>query len=119
MNRVSITPVPLERNGKAYVAVAGDKQSIGKTAGEALDALTQQLGPEKGVTFVVVQSGQPDEFFTKDDQQRLAELMSSWRSARDQGATLPTDCKLNSTNSLHLNCAPVRLAQAMLDLLVE
>jgi hypothetical protein len=37
MIRVAILPVPTERGDISYRAVAGDKQSQGKTAGEALD----------------------------------------------------------------------------------
>lgn len=89
MNRVSITPVPHESNGISYLAVAGNKQSVGNTAGEALDALTALLDAKPGVTFVILQSGQPDEFFSAQDQRRLADLMDRWRLSRDQGKPLP------------------------------
>jgi response regulator of citrate/malate metabolism len=31
----------------------------------------------------------PDELFTAEQQQRLAELLARWRAARDTGASLP------------------------------
>lgn len=71
--------------------MAGDKQSIGKTAGEALDALTAQLDKDEASTLVIVQNLGLDQFFNAEQQQRLSELMSHWRSARDQGQALPSD----------------------------
>ena len=71
--------------------MAGSKHAEGKTAGEALDALTAQLPADEASTLVIVQSLRPDHFFTAPQQERLAVLMARWRTARDQGATLPTD----------------------------
>jgi exonuclease I len=59
-----------------------------KKVAEALDALTAQLNPEEKGTIVIVQNLQPDRFFTAAQQQRLNELMSRWRNARDTGTTL-------------------------------
>jgi len=89
MTRVAILPVPTATGDIAYRAVAGDKSSQGKTAGEALDALTVQLPEDETGTLVIVQSLRPDRFFDADQQQRLAELMERWRAARDAGTTLP------------------------------
>jgi hypothetical protein len=84
MTRVAILPIQTE-NGTAYRAVAGDKQSQGHTAGAALDALTAQLPPTENATLVIIHSQRPDPFFTAAQQQRLAELMAAWRSARQSG----------------------------------
>jgi hypothetical protein len=91
MTKVAILPIPTETGGVSYRAVAGDKHSEGKTAGEALDALTAQLSEEEVGTLVIVQSLRPDRFFSAAQQQRLAELMGRWRVARDKGETLPTE----------------------------
>ena len=40
---------------------------------------------------MIVQQFRPDQFFTAEQQQRLCELMSCWRAARDTGQTLPPD----------------------------
>jgi hypothetical protein len=56
-----------------------------------LDALTAQLSADEASTLVIVQSLRPDHFFTAAQQQRLATLMARWRTARDQGGTLPVD----------------------------
>src|SRR5262249_25002659 len=89
MTIVSILPEGQETNGTAYRAVSGEYQSRGRTAGEALDALTAQLDADKAGTLIVVQHMQPDRFFTAAQQQRLQELMNRWRSARDAGGALP------------------------------
>jgi hypothetical protein len=91
MTRVAILPIPTETGNVSYRAVAGDKHSQGRTAGEALDALTTQLSEDEASTLVIVQSLRPDHFFDVSQQQRLAELMADWRAARDKGETLPPD----------------------------
>lgn len=89
MTRVAILPVPTATGGVVYHAIAGEKQSHGKTAGEALDALAPQLSGEETGTLVIVQHLRPDRFFGAEQQQRLAELMERWRAARDAGTSLP------------------------------
>lgn len=91
MTKVAILPVPTESGGIFYRALSGDKRSQGKTAGEALDALTLQLSDDKAGTLVIVQSQRPDCFFDAVQQQRLAELMEHWRLSRDRGETLPAE----------------------------
>ena len=68
--------------------MAGEKQSHGRTVGEALDALTAQLSEEDSGTPVIVQHRHADRFFGAAEQQRLAELMDAWRYARDRGSVL-------------------------------
>ena len=91
MVRVTILPIPTTSGSKSYFAVAGDKQSFGNTAGEALDALTIQLEDDEASTLVIVQRMQPDIFFGSAEQKRLGELMERWRAARDQNQDLPVD----------------------------
>jgi hypothetical protein len=90
MTKVAILPVSTATGDIVYHARAGDKQSHGKTAGEALDALTAQLPEEEAGTLVIVQNLRPDSFFDADQQRRLAELMARWRAAREAGTPLPT-----------------------------
>lgn len=89
MTRVSILPEPGDGGAVRYRAVSGEQQSVGNTAGEALDALSAQLPADKKGTLVVVQNLQADEFFTKLKCARLEELMTRWRVARDARLTLP------------------------------
>jgi hypothetical protein len=91
MTKVAILPVPTEKGDASYVAVAGDKRSRGNTAGEALDALTAQLSGDELGTLIIVQSRQPDRYFDAAQQQRLAQLTTRWRIARDQGHALPAE----------------------------
>jgi hypothetical protein len=89
MTKVAILPEPGEGGAVRYRAIAGERQSVGNTAGEALDALSAQLPADKKGTLVVVQNLQADEFFPKEKCARLEALMARWRAARDAGLALP------------------------------
>jgi hypothetical protein len=78
MTTITILPEKTDR----YRAVAGDKESTGRTAGEALDAITSQLAEAEGGTLVIVQNRRADEFFNAAQQQRLTAL-SIRRDAED------------------------------------
>lgn len=88
MTHIEILPEVNSRGRKKYRAVAGRRQSIGNTPGEALDAISHQLPPDDAGTLVVVQNFQPDQFFTAEQQQRLGQLMARWRVARDDDREL-------------------------------
>ena len=81
MTKVAILPVPTNSGTIAYRAVAGDRRSEGRTAGEALDALTRQLSDTEPGTLIVVQSGRPDPFFTAEQQRRFM-LEGRYRACR-------------------------------------
>lgn len=89
MTRVAILPEPCEDGVLRYRAIAGERQSVGNTAGEALDAISAQLPIHVKGTLVVVQNLQADEFFTREKCARLEHLMARWRAARDAGVSLP------------------------------
>jgi len=89
MTRVTIFPV-LSPDANAYTAISGDQQFFGNTAGEALDALTGQLGTSQTSTMIIVQHMQPDRFFSTKQLDKLQKLMIQWRSTRDQGTSLST-----------------------------
>jgi hypothetical protein len=112
MTTVAILPVSDASGKRSYRAVAGDKQSTGKTAGEALDALTAQLeGTELG-TLLIIQSFRPDWFFSAEQQQRLSNLMNLWRTARDRGQILSPEqqSELDSLVEAELKAATARTA---------
>lgn len=90
MTKVAILQMPALPEDMRYWAIANNKQSFGKTAGEALDSLTNQFEQETN-TIVVVQNRRPDVFFTEAQQQRLSELMAQWRMLRDQKLELESD----------------------------
>ena len=74
MTMVAISPVSSEEASNLYHAVSGDKQSQGRTPGEALDGLMELL-PEESGTHVIVRNLRPGRFFTAAKRQRLADFM--------------------------------------------
>jgi len=86
---VTILPVPGEEGELSFHAVSGGKSSLGRTRGEALDAISAQLSDEQDGTLVVVQSFRPDGYFSAPQQRRLVELMERWTLAAQEGGGLP------------------------------
>ena len=86
---VTILPVPGEEGQLSFHAVSGGKSSLGRTRGEALDAISAQLADEQDGTLVVVQSFKPDRCFSAEQQRRLAELLECRSMAVQQGRALP------------------------------
>jgi hypothetical protein len=89
MTTIAIMPDNPGSSTPCFRAIAGSIQSVGRTAGEALDALTAQLNESELGTLLIVQHQRPDAFFTERQQERLSELMGRWREARDKGTALP------------------------------
>ena len=89
MTTIAILPEGVGEKGKTYRALSGNTQSSGRTAGEALDALTKQLSEDETGLLVIVLNLRPDQFFTERQQQRLSALMDRWRASRDDNAALP------------------------------
>ena len=112
MTKVAILPIPAGQGVLFYRAIAGQKHGQGKTAGEALDALTAQLSADEASTLVVVQSRRPDRFFTAVQQVRLATLMERWHAACEQGATLSPDeqAELEALIAQELHASAARAA---------
>jgi hypothetical protein len=112
MTTVAILPISNASGEKSYRAISGDKQSVGKTAGQALDALTAQLSETEFSALLIIQSFCPDWFFSAEQQQRLSELMSLWRTARDMGQTLPPEqqAELETLVDAELRAATARTA---------
>src|SRR6516164_6622986 len=90
MTTIAIVPDNPQDSPTGFRAIARDKQSSRATVGQAIDASREQLGGPEQTTLVVVQPMQPDELFTAAQQQRLAELLTRWRAARDAGTSLPS-----------------------------
>ncbi len=97
----TITIVPEEKN---YRAVAGEKQSLGRTVGAALDALTAQLDEEEIGTLLVIQSQRADKFFNTAQKNRLSELMEK-RNAE----TLTNEEKIELENLVETELNGARL----------
>jgi hypothetical protein len=112
MTTITILPDNSPGSPASFRAVAGEAQSVGATVGQALDALRAQLGAPDQTTLVLVQPTQPDEFFTAAQQQRLADLLSRWRAARDAGTALPPEeqAELDALVKAELRAATERSA---------
>ncbi|HEX8072910.1 MAG TPA: hypothetical protein VF546_23395 [Pyrinomonadaceae bacterium] len=107
MTTITILP----EKGDTYRALSGDKQSTGRTAGEALDALSSQLTEEEGGTLVIVQNQKPDQFFNAAQQERLAELT---RLRAAGGLTAAEEQELAGLIEAEINGARER-AEALID----
>jgi hypothetical protein len=89
MPKVAVLELPEKDGVLSYVAMQGNKQAVGTTVGQALDALTEQI-PMTASTIVIVQRLQADAFFGVQDQHRLAELMERWHLFQAEGKLLPS-----------------------------
>lgn len=101
----------LPEESDSYRALSGDKESTGRTPGQALDALTSQLTEEESGTLVILQRYMPDRFFDAGQQKRLADLMR----LREAGSlTAEDEGELESLVEAELRGAAQR-AEAMSD----
>jgi hypothetical protein len=91
MMRVTILSEGSGAEEAIYRAVGGNAQAVGRTAGEAIDALTARLPDDEGGTLLIVRDLRPDRFFGAEQRRRLEELMGRWRAARDAGGELPVE----------------------------
>ena len=91
MSTIAIVSDAKENDAPTYLAAAGTCHAVGETAGQALDALTTQFPEVDSGSLIVVQCFRPDRHFSADRQQRLQQLMQSWRQARDSGQSLTTE----------------------------
>jgi hypothetical protein len=115
MPTVAILPMSDASGETFYRAISGDQQSVGKTVGQALDALATQLGKTEFKGLLLIQNFYPDSFFNTSQQARLSELMRLWRTARDQGRGLPPEqqAELDDLVETELQAATARTATVM------
>jgi regulator of protease activity HflC (stomatin/prohibitin superfamily) len=59
-----------------FRAVAGNRQAVGRTMGEALDSLTADWGDDIQETAVFIQRFEPDAYFTAAQYHRMQELLA-------------------------------------------
>lgn len=107
MTTITILPEKVD----SYRALAGGKESTGRTAGEALDALTSQLEDEESGTIVIVQNRKADEFFNATQQERLTALMKLHEAGN---LSTEEENELESLVEAELNAARQR-AEALLN----
>src|SRR6266581_2895732 len=76
MPSIAIRTEHNEAGAPRFLAIAGNRQSVGRTMGEALDALTADWGDDIQETAVFVQRVQPDAYFTAAQHCRMQELLT-------------------------------------------
>ena len=87
----TVLVLPNHQKGRNFHAVSGEKESFGKTVGEAVDSLTSQFENGGDETLYIVQRFSPDEFFTAEQQKRLAYLMNKLHEAQNRNEKLPPE----------------------------
>src|SRR5438876_8928680 len=100
MVSIAIHTEESERGEPRFRAIAGNRQSVGRTMGEALDALTADWGDEIQETTVLIQRFQPDSYFTAAQYSRMQELLARRSSlAQEERAELEAliDAELEAT----------------------
>src|SRR3954462_2774551 len=90
MNKVAVYHESSDPESMPYRAVSVGNQAMGRTAGEALDALASQLPRDETDTLVLVRSLSPDRFFGAEQRSRLGTLMASRRGASTGNSPLTT-----------------------------
>ncbi len=102
--------------GISFRAVTARNQAVGRTAGEALDALTNQLPDQEAATLIIVRNLGPDRFFTSEQCERLEQLMAQSRYPREAGETLSADeqAELEHLVDAEIRGAGERAAASML-----
>jgi hypothetical protein len=88
MTKVTLLREGTDSQEMTYRAVGGHAQAVGRTMGEAVDALASRLDADQSDTLIIVRELRPDRFFPASARRRLEELMVRWRSARDAGTAL-------------------------------
>jgi hypothetical protein len=118
MTTIAILPEAGEGDAPTFSAIAAGQQATGRTAGEALDTLTAQLGAAAFGATVILQQFHPDRHFTADQRARLSDLMARWRAARETGGALPPteQADLERLVDEELQGATDRTAQILSDL---
>ena len=100
MTPIAIRTENTEADEPRFRAIAGNRQSVGRTRGEALDALTADWGYDIQETTVLIQRFQPDEYFTAAQYCRMQELLARRATlAAEERAELETliDAELDAT----------------------
>jgi hypothetical protein len=75
MVSILVRPEDGEAGEIRFRASAGDRQTFGRTMGEALDALVADWSDEHAETAVLIQRFRPDRHFTESQHSRMAELL--------------------------------------------
>jgi hypothetical protein len=89
MSTIAVSPDSASSSPMMFRAIAGDREGIGPTVGDAVNAVTGPSAEVGETTLVIVQPMRPDRFFGAEQIRRLKELMTKWRDALNAGAKIP------------------------------
>lgn len=103
MTAILVRPEPNAPENARYRAVAGGKESVGRTMGEAIDALIAGWDGEIRETTVLIQRFEPDAYFTKEQQLRMKDLL-----LRRDSLTPPERAELESLIEAELDATIAR-----------
>jgi regulator of protease activity HflC (stomatin/prohibitin superfamily) len=76
MTVIAIRPEESGAGEPQFRAIAGGRQSVGRTMGEALDALTAEWRDGFEETAVLIQRFRPDAYFTEAQYLRMRDLLA-------------------------------------------
>jgi hypothetical protein len=91
MTQVTLIHDAADPETMPYRAVAGKIQAMGRTAGEAIDALTARMEPENAQTLVIVRNLSGDRYFTDEQRQRMERLISQHKRSLEGHAAWTRD----------------------------
>ena len=111
----TITVLPPREAESEYRAVVDGVEATGGTPGQAIDALVTRTGRPTETTLIIVQPITADEFFTAEQQARLADLMARWRQARDAQTPFPAveQAELDALIATELKAATARASAVL------
>jgi hypothetical protein len=111
MTAIEIRTEDGESGQPRFRAVAGDRESVGRTMGEALDALTADWGEEIKEAVVLLPRFGPDPYFTEAQYRRMQHLLARRASlTAEERAELEKliDAELDATIARTDNLLPQR-----------
>ena len=79
MTAISIQSEKTDEDTHRFRAIAGSRESVGRTPGEALDALNAQLGDSESGSLIIVQQFQSDPYFSEEQYLRMRALLDNQR----------------------------------------
>ncbi|MEA5496999.1 hypothetical protein VB834_19340 [Limnoraphis robusta Tam1] len=91
MNTIEIIQESEPNQPITYRAICGEKQALGRSPGQALDELEQQLSALETNTLIIVQRFLPDRFFPQPQHQKLQQLMNKYHESKDHQKDLSNE----------------------------
>lgn len=116
MPAVTIRKEHQTAGGPYFRAIAGNRQSVGRTMGEALDALAADWGDHAQEAAVLIQRFYPDSYFTQAQYDRMQELLARRESlSPEERAELEAliDAELDATVARTDSLVPPSLRRAV------